>query len=70
MKSRGPIIAAAASLVLAILVAVGLILPKTNEVKTVQHAGHGRAGQDRSLQLQVDQLEDPGAARPASCVRS
>jgi Tfp pilus assembly protein PilO len=56
MKSRGPIIAAAASLVLAVLVAVGLILPKTNEVKTVQQSVTTEQDKTASLQLQVDQL--------------
>ena len=37
MNRRGPIIAAGAGVLLAVLVAVGLIFPKMNQVKTVQH---------------------------------
>jgi Tfp pilus assembly protein PilO len=68
MKSRGPIIAAAASLILAVLVAVGLILPKTNEVKTVQQQVTQEQDKTASLQLQVDQLTT--LEREASKLRS
>ena len=36
MNRRGPIIAAASGVLLAVLVAAGLIFPKMNEVKVVQ----------------------------------
>ena len=57
MKSRGPIVAAAASLILALLVAVLLILPKTNEVKTVQKQVATEQERTTTLQGQVDYLK-------------
>jgi Tfp pilus assembly protein PilO len=57
MKSRGPIVAAAASLILSLLVAVLLILPKTNEVKTVQEQVATEQVRTATLQTQVDYLE-------------
>lgn len=57
MKSRGPIVAAAASLILSLLVAVLLILPKTNEVKTVQTQVTTEQERTTTLQGQVDYLK-------------
>jgi Tfp pilus assembly protein PilO len=57
MKSRGPIVAAAVSLLAAVVVVVALIFPKTNEVKTTQKAVTAEQAKTAQLQLQVDQLK-------------
>ena len=56
MNRRGPIIAAGAGVLLAVLVAVGLIFPKMNQVKTVQHQVTTAQAETATLTAQVDQL--------------
>jgi type IV pilus assembly protein PilO len=58
MKSRGPIIAAAAGVLVSVLVAAGLILPKMGQVKKVQDQVTAAQAQTAKLTLQVNQLED------------
>jgi|SRR5689334_9772314 Tfp pilus assembly protein PilO len=58
MKSRGPIIAAAAGVLVSVLVAAGLILPKMGEVKKVNDQVAAAQAQTAKLTLQVNQLED------------
>jgi Tfp pilus assembly protein PilO len=56
MNRRGPIIAAAAGVLLAVLVAAGLILPKMNEVKAVQKKVTTEQAVTATLESQVAQL--------------
>ena len=58
MKSRGPIIAAAAGVLVSVLVAAGLILPKMGQVKKVNDQVTAAQAQTAKLTLQVNQLED------------
>jgi Tfp pilus assembly protein PilO len=58
MKSRGPIIAAAAGVLVSVLVAAGLILPKMGQVKKVNDQVTAAQAQTAKLKLQVNQLED------------
>jgi type IV pilus assembly protein PilO len=58
MKSRGPIIAAAAGVLVSVLVAVGLILPKMGQIKKTQDQVIAAQAQTATLTLQVNQLED------------
>jgi Tfp pilus assembly protein PilO len=68
MKSRGPIIAAAAGVLVSVLVAAGLILPKMGQVKKVQDQVTTAQAQTAKLTLQVNQLED--LASQASKIRA
>jgi Tfp pilus assembly protein PilO len=68
MKSRGPIIAAAAGVLVSVLVAAGLILPKMGQVKKVQDQVTQEQAKTAKLTLQVNQLED--LASQASKIRA
>jgi Tfp pilus assembly protein PilO len=68
MNRRGPVIAAAAGVLLAVLVAAGLILPKMNQVKTVQHQVTTQQAVTATLESQVAQLQD--LQRQASKIRA
>jgi type IV pilus assembly protein PilO len=68
MKSRGPIIAAAAGVLVSVLVAAGLILPKMGQVKKVNDQVAAAQAQTAQLTLQVNQLQD--LASQASKIRA
>jgi Tfp pilus assembly protein PilO len=68
MKSRGPIIAAAAGVLVSVLVVAGLILPKMGQVKKVNDQVATAQAQTAKLTLQVNQLED--LASQASKIRA
>ena len=68
MNRRGPIIAAGAGVLLAVLVAVGLIFPKMNQVKTVQHQVTTAQAETATLTAQVDQLT--ALSKQASKIRA
>ena len=60
MKSRGPIIAAAAGVLVSVLVAVGLILPKMGQVKKVQDQVDRSAGADGQADAPGEPARGPG----------